>query len=68
MPKIKIEGGHKLSGTIDISGSKNSVVALIPAAILCDEIVEISNVPNISDVDSLEEILTYLNADIMNKR
>ncbi len=64
MPKIKIEGGHKLSGTIDISGSKNSVVALIPAAILCDEIVEISNVPNISDVDSLEEILTYLNADI----
>ena len=64
MPKIKIEGGHKLSGTIDISGSKNSVVALIPAAILCDEIVEISNVPNISDVDSLEEILIYLNADI----
>lgn len=64
MPKIKIEGGHKLSGTIDISGSKNSVVALIPAVILCDEIVEISNVPNISDVDSLEEILTYLNADI----
>ena len=50
MPKIKIEGGHKLSGTIDISGSKNSVVALIPAAILCDEIVEISNVHPPPDV------------------
>lgn len=64
MPKIKIEGGHKLTGEIEVSGSKNSAVALIPAAILCDEIVEISNVPNISDIESLEEILTYLNAEI----
>ena len=49
MPKIKIEGGHKLTGTIEISGAKNSAVALIPAAILCDETVTISNVPNITD-------------------
>lgn len=64
MPKIKIEGGHTLSGEVKISGAKNSVVALIPAAILCDEQVKISNVPNISDVDSLEEILKYLNAKV----
>lgn len=64
MTKIKIEGGHKLTGEIEISGSKNSAVALIPAAILCDEEVKISNVPNISDIDSLEEILTYLNAKL----
>ena len=64
MPKIKIEGGHKLSGTITISGAKNSVVALIPAAILCDETVTISNVPNITDVDDLENILLHLNAKI----
>lgn len=64
MAKIKIEGGYKLTGEIEISGSKNSAVALIPAAILCDETVKISNVPNISDIDSLEEILTYLNAKI----
>ena len=64
MPKIKIEGGHKLSGTITISGAKNSVVALIPAAILCDETVTISNVPNITDVDDLEKILVHLNAKI----
>lgn len=68
MSKIKIRGGYKLSGEIEISGSKNSVVALIPAAILCDEKVEISNVPNISDVDSLEEILRYLNADIQKNK
>ncbi len=64
MPKIKIEGGHKLSGTITISGAKNSVVALIPAAILCDETVTISNVPDITDVDDLEKILIHLNAKI----
>ena len=64
MPKIKIEGGHKLSGTIPVSGAKNSVVALIPAAILCDETVTISNVPNITDVDDLENILVHLNAKI----
>lgn len=64
MSKIKIEGGYKLTGEIEISGAKNSAVALIPAAILCDEEVKISNVPNISDIDSLEEILNYLNAKI----
>lgn len=64
MPKIKIEGGYELSGTINISGAKNSAVALIPAAILCDEKVNITNVPNISDVDSLENILLHLNAKI----
>ncbi len=64
MPKIKIEGGHKLTGTVTVSGAKNSVVALIPAAILCDETVTISNVPNITDVDDLENILVHLNAKI----
>ncbi len=64
MAKIRIEGKHKLSGEICVSGAKNSAVALIPAAILCDEIVKISNIPNISDIDSLEEILLYLNAKI----
>ena len=67
MSKIKIEGGHKLTGKIEISGAKNSAVALVPAAILCDEEVTISNVPNISDIDSLEEILNYLNAKITRR-
>ena len=68
MPKIRIEGGRKLTGEIEISGAKNSAVALIPAAILCDEEVKISNVPNISDIDSLEEILNYLNAGIKREQ
>ena len=64
MPKIIIEGGHELTGTITVSGAKNSVVALIPAAILCDENIKISNVPNITDVDDLENILVHLNAEV----
>lgn len=67
MSKIKIEAGYKLTGEIEISGAKNSAVALVPAAILCDEEVTISNVPNISDIDSLEEILNYLNAKITRR-
>ena len=60
MDRIKVIGKHDLSGKIYISGSKNSVVSLLPAAILSDETV-IEKVPHISDVDNLEEILRYLN-------
>lgn len=67
MSKIIIEGGHELSGTITVGGAKNSVVALIPASILCDEVATISNVPNITDVDDLEKILLHLNAGFVKK-
>ena len=60
MDRIKVIGRQVLSGKIYISGSKNSVVSLLPAAILSDECV-IEKVPHISDVDNLEEILRYLN-------
>lgn len=62
MHKIIVEGNNKLSGKIKISGSKNSAVALVPAAVLCDEEVTIANVPNISDIDALDEILNHLGA------
>lgn len=64
MKQIKIIGGQKLSGSIRISGAKNSAVALIPASILCDEEVKIDNVPNISDIDALKDILNYLGAKV----
>ncbi len=64
MKQIKIEGNHILEGEIKISGAKNSAVALIPASLLSDGIVKIDNVPDISDVDALDEILTYLGADV----
>lgn len=61
MKKIIIEGSNNLTGTINISGAKNSAVALLPAAILSDEEVQIYNVPNISDRDALIDILNLLN-------
>ncbi|MBE6152211.1 MAG: UDP-N-acetylglucosamine 1-carboxyvinyltransferase [Firmicutes bacterium] len=64
MKQIIIEGGHVLEGTIRISGAKNSAVALIPASLLCDEEVRIDNIPNISDIDALNEILEYLGANV----
>lgn len=67
MKQINIEGGKTLSGTIRISGAKNSAVALIPASILSDEIVKIDNIPNISDIDALNDILTYLGAKVTLK-
>ena len=64
MKQITIEGGNLLEGTIRISGAKNSAVALIPASLLSDGIVKIDNIPNISDIDALNEILEYLGANI----
>ena len=64
MKKLKITGGNKLSGTIRISGAKNSAVALIPASILANGKSTICNVPEISDTDSLTEILEYLNVNV----
>ncbi|PYZ96300.1 UDP-N-acetylglucosamine 1-carboxyvinyltransferase [Alteribacter lacisalsi] len=57
MEKLLIEGGHLLEGTVPISGAKNSAVALIPAGILADSTVTIDNLPKISDVGILAELL-----------
>ena len=67
MKKIKINGGKELEGTIKISGAKNSAVALVPASLLSDEIATIDNIPNISDIDALNEILEYLGAKVVRK-
>ncbi|WP_286783394.1 UDP-N-acetylglucosamine 1-carboxyvinyltransferase [Streptococcus sp. UBA4344] len=64
MRKIVINGGKPLKGEVAISGAKNSVVALIPAAILSDDIVILDGVPAISDVYSLIEIMEVMGAKI----
>jgi len=64
MKKIRIEGGHPLRGTIKISGAKNSAVALVPASLLAEDVVKIDNIPNISDIEALNEILKYLGAKV----
>ena len=64
---VKIKGGKTLSGEIVVSGAKNSIVGLMPAAVLCDEDVNIYNVPHLSDVDNLIDILEYLNVGVESK-
>lgn len=64
MEKLIIHGKNRLSGEISISGAKNAAVAIIPAAILSDGICRIENIPNISDVNELIDILGELGAGI----
>ena len=62
---IKIEGFRNLNGTVRIGGAKNATVALIPAAILANKSeVNIYGVPNISDVDSLNDLLQELGVSV----
>lgn len=64
MNKYMIHGGRPLSGTVTISGAKNAAVAILPAAILVEGTCRIENLPNISDVNLLLEILAYMGADV----
>ncbi|MBQ7543091.1 MAG: UDP-N-acetylglucosamine 1-carboxyvinyltransferase [Clostridia bacterium] len=64
MDKIVINGGNRLNGKIDISGAKNAALAIVPAAILTQEVCRIENVPDISDVSIMFKILTGLGARV----
>lgn len=61
---IKVKGCQVLSGEITPSGSKNSAVALIPASLLFDKPITLCNVPEITDVDRLVNIMTKLGSKI----
>ncbi len=64
MDKYIITGGNRLVGEVEISGAKNAVVAILPAVILSDGLCRIENIPNIADVSSALNILSYLGADV----
>lgn len=64
MKVLEIEGGKSLSGTIRIGGAKNSVVALIPAALLSNNKTTLTNVPDITDVNVLCDILEYIGVSV----
>ena len=57
MEKIMIQGEHPLKGSVTISGAKNAAVAIIPAALLADDVVELENVPHIADIKNLVAVL-----------
>ena len=61
---LKIWGGIPLKGSVTVSGGKNAAVAIIPAALLADDVSYIENLPEIDDVYVLEEMLIELGAQV----
>jgi len=64
LARYEIIGGNPLSGTVTISGAKNAAVAILPAALLVKGKCRIENVPDISDVRILLDILKGMGAEI----
>ena len=68
MDTFIIEGGHPLNGEVAISGAKNAVLGIIPAAILCSCSSKIDNVPDIKDVNKIVAILEKMGAEIYREK
>jgi UDP-N-acetylglucosamine 1-carboxyvinyltransferase len=64
MDMFVINGGHQLNGEVEISGAKNAAVAILPATILAESPCRIENIPNISDVTMIIDILSKLGAKV----
>lgn len=65
MDKIIIKGGEKLRGTVRVAGAKNSVLPVIAASMIASEGKSIiTDVPDLADVRTINEVLKHLNVDI----
>ncbi|WP_019535723.1 UDP-N-acetylglucosamine 1-carboxyvinyltransferase [Paenibacillus ginsengihumi] len=64
MEKLMVAGGRPLRGTVQISGAKNSAVALIPTALLAETAITLDNLPQISDVAVFTQLLGELGAEV----
>lgn len=67
MEKFIVKGKTALNGKIKISGAKNSAVAILPAAVLTAETVQIENLPDITDVRTMINILENLGVNIRRR-
>jgi UDP-N-acetylglucosamine 1-carboxyvinyltransferase len=64
MDSILVRGGRRLSGSIPISGAKNACLALMPAALLTDEPVTLTNAPRLSDIRTMTQLLESLGCEV----
>ena len=62
MDKLVIQGQHPLKGSLPVSGSKNTALALFSGALLADGPVTITNIPAVRDVRTLSQIISYTGA------
>jgi len=60
MERYIIKGGTPLNGEVEISGAKNAALGLLAAAIMTDEEVTIDNLPDVSDINHLMQLLTLV--------
>ncbi len=67
MQQLVIDGGKTLSGTIKINGAKNSAVALLPAAILAENTATLYEIPPITDIEVLIDIIELLNGECIQE-
>ena len=67
MPKIVIEGGISLKGSVQISGAKNSALPLIAASLLASGRTILHNVPKLKDVDTMKSIMKEMNISFDEK-
>lgn len=69
MDKIVIKGGNKLTGEVKVEGAKNAVLPILTASLLAsDKPSKLVNVPALSDVETINNVLTALNADVTYKK
>ncbi len=64
MDSIVVKGGRELSGKIHIAGAKNAALTLMPATLLSEEPLTLTNAPRLSDMKTMAELLTSLGAEI----
>ncbi len=64
MDKLLIEGGNKLVGEVEISGSKNASLPIFFATLLTDKVVILKNVPKLKDIQTTVKLLEYLGKKI----
>ena len=67
MDKFVIQGGRRLSGTVKISGAKNSTLALMPAALLAGGTFHLRNTPVLRDVNTMASLLKTMGMKIEMK-
>ncbi len=68
MDKFVIQGGKKLSGTVEIEGAKNAVLPVLAAALLAEKgETVIHNVPDLADIDTMLRVLEHLGAKVKRK-
>ena len=64
MDRIIVNGGNALQGSIEIAGAKNACLALMPAALLCEEPLTLTNAPRLSDIKTMTELLESLGCEV----